>query len=85
MAKASSPVAEIAALVPKSKRSLAWWDRVSPEVAEALPGILQGYHDGQFGQHAKPAAQAIAAWLTKHGVEVGFQGVLTWLQRNAPQ
>lgn len=85
MGKALSPVAEIAALVPRSKRSQPWWERVSPEVAEALPGILQAYHDGQFGPHAKPAAEGIAAWLKTHGVEVGFQGVLTWLQRNARQ
>lgn len=78
-----SPVAEIAALVPQSKRSLPWWERVSPEVAEALPGILEAYRDGKFGPHAKPAAHGISAWLNQHGVEVGHQGVLTWLQRNA--
>jgi hypothetical protein len=83
MGKSPSAVAEIVALVPKSRRSQPWWERVSPEVAEALPGILDAYHDGQFGPHDKPASQGIAAWLQQHGVEVGFQGVLTWLKRHA--
>lgn len=83
MAKPPSAIAEIAALMPRSRRSLPWWERVSPEIAAVLPGILQGWRDGQFGTHMKPAAQGISAWLNQHGVEVGFQGVLTWLQRNA--
>lgn len=83
MGKASSAVSEIAALIAKSNRSLPWWDRVSPEIAAALPGVLEGWRNGTFGPHRKPAAKAIAAWLQREGVQIGFQGVQIWLERNA--
>jgi aromatic ring-cleaving dioxygenase len=85
MGKPSPVVAEIAALVVKSGRSLPWWERVTPEIAETLPEVLKGWHDGRFGPHRRPAAQAIAAWLQQNGVQIGHQGVLTWLERNARQ
>ena len=82
MAKPPSAVAEIAALVPKSRRGMPWWERCTPAVTAALPGILKGWREGAFGPHRYTAARAIAAWLKQHGVEIGEQGVVAWLRRN---
>lgn len=82
MAKAQSPVSEIAAMVRKPGRSLPWWERVPPDVAAMLPAILDGWCSGDFGTCRRPAARAITAWLQQRGVEIGEQGVDQWLRRN---
>lgn len=75
-------VKEIAQMIPRNRRSLPWWDRVSPEVARLLPGVLEAWRSGEFGSHVRPAAVAISVWLRKHGVEIQEQGVERWLRQN---
>lgn len=83
MAKTSGAVAEIAALIPKRTGVRPWWEKVDEPVAAALPGVLEAWRAGELGTKRRPAAEAIAAWLQKQGVEIGEQGVDEWLKRNA--
>lgn len=82
MAKATSVVDEIAALIPARSGWRPWWERVGPDVASALPGVLEAWRTGKFGTKRSPAAKAIASWLQKRGVQIGAQGVEEWLKRN---
>lgn len=84
-ARATDTIAEIAALVPKSRRHISWWERVDSSVAAQLPGILQAWHDGEFGEFAEPASKAIAAWLGRNGFKISDRGVLRWLKQNPQQ
>lgn len=82
MTKPNAAVAEIIKLVPKSGKSLPWWHRVPPDVAAALPSIMQAWRDGEFGKYRRPAAKAISEWLRKNGVQIGEQGVDHWFRQN---
>lgn len=82
MPKAASVIDEIASLIPERVGVRPWWERVSPDVASALPGVLEAWQSGQFGAQRRTAARAIAAWLNKRGVEIGVQGVEAWLRRS---
>lgn len=80
MAKRSNVIEEIAGLVRPSRQSLAWHHRIAPEHAETIAEIKAAWKAGRFGKRRKPAAEAIAAYLTGQGIAtVGYNGVLTWL------
>lgn len=81
MAKAPSIVDRIAAAIPESQAGKAWWKRLTPEQAEMVSPILAAWKAGRFGRAKITAARVIAATLTEHGIKIGPQGVVAWLQR----
>ena len=81
MAKAPSIVDRIAAAIPESQAGKAWWKRLTPEQAEMVAPILEAWKAGRFGTAKITAARVIAATLTEHGIKIGPQGVVAWLQR----
>jgi hypothetical protein len=80
MAKASI-IEEVAALIPENPGVRPWWDRLDAKQAALAAEILAAWKAGTFGSKRRPAATAIAAALRRHGVNIGFQGVDTWLRR----
>jgi hypothetical protein len=81
MAKPSM-IDEIAASIPESQSGKPWWKKLTPQQQEFIKPILSAWKNGKFGKQRMPASKAIAAYLTKHGIEIGAQGVISWLQRN---
>jgi hypothetical protein len=79
----ASPVSEIASLIPSRPGVRPWWERVDKRAEAHLTEILAAWRAGKFGSRRRTAARAIAAWLVRHGVHIGEQGVDTWLRRNA--
>jgi hypothetical protein len=78
----ATPSAEIAAMIPRQSGTRPWHERVPPDVAAELPGILDAWLSGKFGRQRRTAARAIARWLCDKGVTIGPQGVETWLRQN---
>lgn len=78
-----SVIDEIAAMIPERTGSRPWHERVTPEQAAMLDEILAAWHAGAFGQKRRTAARAIAAALQRQGIDIGQQGVDSWLQRSA--
>lgn len=81
MAKPSI-VDEVAALIPENPGVRPWWDRVDDTQAAMLEQIREAWRSGSLGTKRRTAARAISATLKRHGVEIGEQGVETWLKRN---
>jgi hypothetical protein len=81
MASKPSIVAEVTALIPERPGVRPWWDRLDQKQAALAAEILAAWKAGAFGSKRRPAATAIATALRRHGVEIGFQGVDTWLRR----
>ena len=80
MAKRSI-VDEIAAAIPEGPTSKPWWQRLDAEQKDFIRPILDAWKAGTFGRRRITAARVISATLTKHGIQIGPQGVLSWLQR----
>jgi|688.fasta_scaffold2426212_2 hypothetical protein len=82
MAKAASSIVdEIAAAIPEPSHGKPWWVRLTPEQAELVQPVLQAWKQGRFGKQKITAARAISTHLTRHGIKIGPQGVLAWLQK----
>lgn len=81
MAKRTSPVDEIAALVPPAvPRS--WEHRVAEEHRQTLEEIKAGYLAGRFGTSKFRACEAISNWLKANNIAtIGRQGVEEWLAK----
>lgn len=78
-----SVVDEIAALIPERVGTRPWWERVDPQHESTLAEILEAWRAGTFGGRRRTAAKAISAALKRRGVDIGEQGVETWLKRQA--
>jgi hypothetical protein len=81
MAKATSIVDQIAAAIPESQSGKPWWFRITPEQREFVAPVMAAWKAGRFGTRKMPAARAISKTLTEHGIKIGAQGVLAWLNR----
>lgn len=77
-----SVVDEIAAMIPARVGCRPWYERVTDEQAAMLAEILAGWRAGKFGTARRTAAKTIAAYLGRHGIEIGHQGVDQWLAKN---
>ena len=84
MARAQTDVVdEIVALMPPRTGYLPWYERVNDDQAEMLAAILEGWRAGRFGAAKNTAARTISAYLERHGIHIGRQGVIAWLVKNA--
>lgn len=84
MAKAQSVVDEIASsFVPARTGYRPWYERVNAEQAEMIATILEGWRSGRFGKSRNAAARTISAYLGRHGIVIGRQGVSAWLAKNS--
>lgn len=84
MAKQTSVVDEIAAsFKPMRTGFRPWYERVNDEQAAMIAEILKGWHAGRFGVSRDAAARTISAYLARHGIEIGRQGVSAWLAKNS--
>lgn len=81
MAKNKSIVDEIVAAIPESQASRPWWQRLDAEQQDFVRPILEAWRAGTFGRRRITAARVISATLARHGIQIGPQGVLSWLQR----
>lgn len=81
MAKAPSIVDQIAAAIPESQSGKPWHKRLNKEQSELIAPVLAAWKAGRFGSAKITAARAISTKLIEHGIKVGPQGVLAWLQR----
>lgn len=84
VAKVKNPASlidEIAASIPESHSGWPWWKRLDESQRELTQPILAAWRSGKFGNAKMPAARAIATKLREHGIKIGAQGVLAWLQR----
>ncbi|NBW14549.1 MAG: hypothetical protein EBR82_41775 [Caulobacteraceae bacterium] len=81
MPKAPSIIDQIAASIPDSQSGKPWWLRLTEDQREFVAPILAAWRAGRFGTRKITAARAIAKTLTEHGITIGAQGVLAWLQR----
>jgi hypothetical protein len=79
MAKGANIIDEIAAAIPPSQSRWPWWKRLDPDHQKTIDVIHAAWLAGKFGTRKSPAAQAISAWLTGHGIPIGKQGVIAWL------
>lgn len=77
-----SVVDEIASLIPERSGARPWWERVDSSQASMLDEILKAWQSGAFGSRRRTAAKAISVALKSRGVDIGEQGVETWLKRN---
>lgn len=79
MAKRADFTDEIAANV-RGTRHVCWWKKIAPQHVETLAAIREAYDAGKFGRYRKPAAEAIADYLTRHGIaSVKYQEIQKWL------
>lgn len=81
MAKGTSIVDEIAAAIPDGPTSKPWWQRLNDDQKKLIKPILAAWHAGSFGSRRITAARVISDHLSKHGINIGQQGVQAWLQR----
>lgn len=77
----TSLVDEIVAAIPENQSGKPWWQRLTPEKRAMVAPILAAWKAGKFGTRRMTAARAISKTLTEHGIKIGAQGVLAWLQR----
>lgn len=81
MAKARDIVAAIAAAIPQNRPgSRPWWERAAPEHAATLEAIHAAWHRGEFGPRKITAARVIAKALAEFDINIGEQGVISWLE-----
>ena len=74
-------VAALAASIPKNQHgSRPWWERVEPQHQELLDAIHAAWYAGELGAKRLTAARGIVAMLAGHGINIGEQGVMTWLK-----
>lgn len=73
---------EIVALIPIRVGSRPWHEKLNEEQAAMVAEIHAAWLDGRFGKARRTAAKAIASYLNKHGITVGYQGVDAWLAKS---
>ena len=83
MAKATSVIDEVRALIPQTVGVRPWWERLDATQSKMVAEILEAWHGGVFGTQRRTAARAISQTLKRHGIDIGEQGVEGWLRRNA--
>lgn len=79
--KVSEAVAKLAASIPKNQHGAKpWWERVDPQHQELLDAIHAAWHSGELGAKRLTAARGIVPMLAENGINIGEQGVITWLK-----
>lgn len=86
MGKAAVSLADaIRSSVPdKVRRSVQWWEKLSPEVLSELNAIREDFRKGRLPPNKSALARAIVEHLTDRKLsEVKTQGVIAWLSEKA--
>ena len=59
----------------------AWSEKVEDPLRSELEAVKKAFHAGELAAKKTTLAKRLAVALQERGIDIGFQGVLRWLEK----